>query len=68
MSGELEEGKCSVCGEKDVVVSRKYYHYNVECECCNGNTHFEIVYHCDGCKPKRPRKITIVPHTDKYVD
>ena len=38
-------------------VSRKYYYYNADCECCSGDTHFEIVYYCKDCKPIEPIEI-----------
>ena len=42
MSSENEIGTCSICGKEHVPVNRKYYRYNIPCECCIGK-HFEIV-------------------------
>lgn len=68
MNGEMELGKCDVCETKDVVVNRKYYHYDIKCE-CHSPTHFEIVRYCDKCKDKvkPPIKTTIIikPIEDK---
>lgn len=63
MSGEVEVSTCDIC-KKEAVVSRKYYHYPIECECCNG-PHFEIVRNCKDCEPKPPNKIVaVVKHID----
>ena len=51
MNGEMEYGSCDVCGAKDVAVSRKYYYYDIKCE-CHSPTHFEIVWYCEQCKDK----------------
>lgn len=58
--GESEFGKCSMC-EQDAHVGRKYYYYDVKCDCCNSkdSPHFEIVYHCVKCEPKPPRIISL---------
>ena len=56
---EQETGTCSVCGHRGVVL-RKYYHYDVDCDCCNGNQHFEIVWHHKSCEPKPPANIKII--------
>lgn len=50
--GDIEKDKCVSCG-KVKAVQRKYYRYPINCKCCNGN-HFEIVRHCNDCKPKAP--------------
>jgi len=52
MSGEIEVGKCDVCG-KEAQLSRQYYHYDIKCE-CHSPDHFEIVRHCENCTPKPP--------------
>lgn len=59
MSGECEAGKCDICGQEVVGLARKYYYYDVKCECCNkeSDPHFEIVYHCSNCQPKPPKQI-----------
>ncbi len=61
MSGDIEHSKCDICGTVGSV-SRKYYHYNIQCQCCNDQTddHFEIVRHCNKCKPKPPAAIKAV--------
>ncbi len=61
MSGECEQAECSICKEV-TIVSREYYHYRIPCDCCNNkkNNHFEIVYYCKNCKPKPPRRISVV--------
>ena len=53
-----EIGYCDIC-HMEKPLSRKYYYYDIDCECCNGNTHFEIVRHCKDCTPIPPRKITV---------
>lgn len=63
MSGNVEFGKCDVC-QKENTLSRKYYYYDIQCECCGAkhegkNVHFEIVLHCSNCTPKEPKSITI---------
>jgi serine/threonine protein phosphatase 1 len=62
--GESEFGKCNICNQ-DTSLSRKYYYYDIKCECCNSENdpHFEIVHHCIHCKPKPPRvvKATLNP-------
>lgn len=57
--GEQELDVCSCCGKKTVVM-RKYYHYSVDCDCCNGDTHFEIVKHCENCTPRPPARARII--------
>lgn len=59
--GDIEFGKCDVCGE-DKTLSRKYYYYDVKCDCCNrkDSPHFEIVRYCSNCEPKPPKRISAV--------
>jgi len=57
MCGEIEIGKCTVCGESKSV-QRKYYRYDINCDCCS-NQHFEIVYHCSSCDAKPPKTATV---------
>ena len=64
MSGVIEYGKCEVCGRKEMNLQRKYYHYNINCDCHRGQ-HFEFVRHCADCKPSSPEKTTV---TMKPVD
>jgi len=42
MSGSVEAGRCPVCGNEDVNLNRKYYHYDIKCE-CHGPEHFDKV-------------------------
>ena len=60
--GNVEIETCSVCDKKDVPILRKYYYYDIKCDCCNGATdnHFEIVRHCNQCAPKPPRMATVM--------
>ena len=51
---EVEIGKCDMCGRRNVALFRKYYYYNIDCECCSGQQHFEIVKYCSGCVPEPP--------------
>lgn len=58
----VEYGKCDICRKEDTL-SRKYYHYDIECECClsgGEKKHFVYVSHCKNCEPKPPE--TIRPH------
>jgi len=50
---EQEFGKCDCCG-KEFTLVRKYYYYNIECDCCVGVRHFQCVKHCSKCIPKPP--------------
>lgn len=58
--GAQEFSKCDIC-EQDAIVDRKYYYYDVKCDCCNSKNdpHFEIVRYCVKCEPKPPRTITV---------
>ena len=61
---DAEWGKCDICGHHNTV-SRKYYHYDIDCDCChsivNGkNKHFEIVRYCPDCTPVPPKRISVV--------
>lgn len=57
---DQEFGKCEICGKKSIL-NRKYYYYNINCECCASSEkkHFEIVRYCDNCNPKPPQKISV---------
>lgn len=61
MSGAIEHDTCDICWTEGPV-SRKYYHYDIKCSCCNNQTddHFEIVKYCKNCKPKPPDEITVM--------
>lgn len=56
---ENEYGTCDICG-KEGVLNRKYYHYPIDCECCGGTTHFEIVRYCQNCTPVPPYRISVI--------
>lgn len=64
MAGEVEHNKCSVCGKEGPVL-RKYFRYDIDCDCCVGDHHFHFVYHCNGCEPKEPEttKISLLTST-----
>ena len=47
---EHEHGECNFCGELGLI-QRTYYYYDVDCECCSGDKHFEIVWNCYQCIP-----------------
>ena len=60
--GEIEWGKCEICG-KEGPLERTYFYYPIHCECCGSKDkdgqkmHFEMVRHCDGCPAPMPRGI-----------
>jgi len=58
MDGAVEIGWCDICNKPDVQLIRKYYNYDIKCECHSPN-HFEIVWHCKDCKPTPPEKTTV---------
>ena len=58
MNAEIEIGYCDICHQKKQL-QRKYYHYNIACECC-GTTHFEVVKYCDECTPHPPHRINAI--------
>lgn len=60
MCGEIEVGKCSICG-KEKQLHRRYYHYDIPCE-CHGEQHFEIIFYCNDCvnDVKPPREIRVI--------
>ncbi len=64
--GNIEVGYCDICHKKKKV-NRKYYYYDVNCDCCGSSQgHFEIVRYCDECIPKPPKRINIMmePYND----
>lgn len=64
-----EYGKCDIC-KKENTLSRKYYHYDIECEChLSGGKkeHFEIVRYCKDCKPKPPKEIRPYLLGENYI-
>lgn len=59
---EQMSGGCDCCGKQNMILTRKYFHYDVKCDCCGGaakNYHFEIVDHCSDCTPRAPSRIRI---------
>lgn len=68
MVGCIEFGKCDYCG-KETTVERKYYHYDIKCDCHSPN-HFEIRHNCKDCKPRPPyeTKITYSIESLKPID
>ncbi len=59
--GDIEYGNCDICNIQ-APLTRRYYRYDIKCDCCNGSKddHFEIVRYCLDCKPKPPRRISVV--------
>lgn len=71
MSGAVEFGKCQCCG-KETSLQRKYFYYDIDCECCSAihkgkKRHFEFIRHCNNCIPKEPLKINVSLKSDKYL-
>lgn len=60
MSGEQENGTCPYCNIH-LPLNRKYYKYDIKCDCCNSkeDDHFEIILHCNTCKPTPPKRIIV---------
>lgn len=52
-----EYGICDICG-REANLQRKYYHFNIKCE-CHLPTHSEMVKYCSDCVPLRPAETTI---------
>lgn len=53
----IEYGICDICG-REANLQRKYYHFNIKCE-CHSPKHFEMVKYCSDCVPLRPAETTI---------
>ena len=62
--GEIEFGRCEICG-KEAPLSRKYYYYDIKCECCSPK-HFVYIAHCKDCIPKPPREIKVILKGEDY--
>ena len=60
--GDIEWGKCDVCGIIRTLV-RTYYYYSIKCE-CHSPQHFEIVRHCKDCVPTEPKLTRITLKTE----
>ena len=61
---EQEIGTCDVCLLNNTQLSRKYYYYDIECECCVGR-HFTFVRYCRSCEPEEPNETKIHMKTSK---
>ncbi len=57
---DIEFANCDICNIQSPV-QRKYYYYDIKCDCCNNKNddHFEIVRFCQNCVPKTPRLISV---------
>ena len=64
--GEIEFGKCDVCG-KDAPLWRKYYRYDIQCE-CHSPQHFDLVRYCKDCTPKPPKTTKITLKVESIKD
>ena len=63
MRGEIELGKCGICG-KEKQLTRTYFRYpNMKCE-CHSPCHFDLIIHCRDCVPVRPRETKVLLRTD----
>ena len=58
---DVEFGRCDIC-KKETYISRKYYRYDIKCE-CHSPYHFVIVYHCKDCVPVEPTETTVTLKT-----
>lgn len=67
MSGDQMIGRCQVCGKTNVPLTRKYFHYDIPCE-CHGPTHFEMIEYCKDCVPKEPRESKVTFKTEDLKD
>lgn len=60
--GNVEWGKCEICG-KEGPLERTYFYYPILCECCGSKDkdgqkrHFEMVRHCKDCPAPMPKEI-----------
>lgn len=69
MSGNIEVGKCEVCGKENVQLTRTYFNYNLKCECHSPN-HFEKISHCKDCEPIEPTytKVSLLTRDLRKID
>ena len=67
MCGEMEVGKCEVCGKENVPLQRTYFRYPIPCE-CHSPKHFHLVRHCKDCTPKEPREVKVTMSTELLKD
>lgn len=61
--GDCMVGKCEVCGAENVPLERKYFHYDIPCQ-CHGPSHFIAINHCEKCEPKEPRETWLCVKTE----
>ena len=61
MSGDVEFGICDVC-KKEASLMRTYFNYDIKCE-CHSPSHFELIRHCNECKPIEPKITKIYLNT-----
>ena len=54
---DIEYGICDVCG-REANLQRKYYYFNIKCE-CHSPKHSEMIKYCSDCVPLRPAETTI---------
>ena len=66
MCGEIEHGRCDVCG-KDEDLIRTYFGYPIKCECHSPN-HFELRRHGKDCEPKEPIYTKVEFKTENLKD
>ena len=59
----IEFGKCDYCG-KETYIKRKYFYYNIKCD-CHSPRHFELRHYCEDCEPRIPHetKVTYSSHS-----
>ena len=58
----VKYNRCDMCNNIGNI-KEKYYYYNINCDCCDGN-HFEIVRYCEKCEPKPSPKISVYIQPD----
>jgi hypothetical protein len=56
---DREYGTCDICG-REAGLGRKYYYYDISCECCVGSQHFELVRYCNQCTPVPPARVKVI--------
>ena len=61
--GDIEFGKCDVCGKDSLQLTRTYFRYNIRCE-CHSPFHFELICHCADCVPKEPLQTKVTFKTE----
>lgn len=64
--GDIESGKCDIC-RKFSYLNRKYYRYDIKCE-CHSPYHFDLVYHCNDCTPTPPKETKIILKVETLKD